>query len=253
MKKLIINADDFGLTDGVCRGIVELLELGAIRDTTAMMAVEGSVTRALAHGAREMGAVMGLHLQLTSGVPLCAAEDVPSLVRPDGRFKDKLELGGVDPAQVRLEWERQVDVFVDSFGFLPTHLDSHHSVHDVGELAEIYLELAVLMGIPVRRGHVRALEGQRQEFGVQGTDAVVNAWTGRGLGVGALKTQIVAAADGYDVVEVVAHPGYSDERLREVSSLNDRREADLQDLRALHAEGWVAANGFILASYGDAF
>ncbi len=65
--RLIVNADDFGLTEGVSAGIVDAIERGVVTATTAMVAIDAS-ERLARLGPRIAGRV-GLHLQLTGGIP----------------------------------------------------------------------------------------------------------------------------------------------------------------------------------------
>lgn len=119
MRYLIVNGDDFGLTDGINRGILEACRRGILRSTSLMVhapAAERAV--ALASRCRHLG--VGLHLQLEDRNGPAAEEQLT-------RFK-------------RLT------------GTLPTHLDSHHDRHRDPDLLPDVLELAARHGLPVR-GH----------------------------------------------------------------------------------------------------
>ena len=69
MRQLIVNADDFGLTEQVSRGIVDAHRKGIVTSTT-LMANGGAFDAAVAMGRREYQLAIGVHLNLTQGVPV---------------------------------------------------------------------------------------------------------------------------------------------------------------------------------------
>ena len=82
--RLIINADDFGLTPGVNRAIAELHQAGALTSATLMAtgpAFDDAV--AIAHANPTLG--VGCHIVLTDGVPVSPPESIPTLIGPDGK------------------------------------------------------------------------------------------------------------------------------------------------------------------------
>ena len=94
MKRLIINADDFGLTPGVTRGILDAHINGVVTSTSAMMNsphIAASLAAAQ-QDAPNLG--MGVHLVLTWGKPVLAPEKVPTLVDDTGHFYKIFQLSG---------------------------------------------------------------------------------------------------------------------------------------------------------------
>ena len=109
VRRLIVNADDFGLTAGVNEGIQDAVEAGVVTSTTMMVNTPGfgdAVRRAA--GLRDRLSV-GLHFNLTTGAPVAPASEVPSLVDGAGRFLPlagflrRALSGGVRAADVRRE------------------------------------------------------------------------------------------------------------------------------------------------------
>lgn len=248
--KLIVNADDFGLTAGVCRAICELVELGAVTSTTAMVAAEGVVAAGVASGGRDLKGRLGLHLMLTGGRPVSGAEDVPSLVDASGCFRAKADVAP-DVAEVRLEWRRQVEAFEAAYGFLPNHLDSHHSVHLLDGVSEVYWELARELDVPVRSGKTAAWNARMRAAGVRGPQWVSSGWSGTGAGVDVLEKSILDAFEQGDVGELVVHPGYVDAELRAATSWNDVREHERAALAGMVQRGWFEGQGITLVGWGE--
>src|SRR2546426_4582911 len=84
MKRLIVNADDFGWSEGVNRGIVEAYRNGIVTSATVLAngeAFDGAVR--LARQERRVG--VGVHLNLSDGAPLLPRWEVPSLVHEQGQ------------------------------------------------------------------------------------------------------------------------------------------------------------------------
>jgi len=130
--RLIVSADDFGLSQGVNRGIEEVFEAGGLSATGVMAATPGAeeITE-LAR--RHPDLDIGLHVNLTYGAPVLDPARVPSLVNGDGLLLDDGELLArllrrrVSADQVRAEVTAQF-ALLRSFGVEPTHWDSHQHV-----------------------------------------------------------------------------------------------------------------------------
>ncbi len=157
MKRLIVNADDFGRSPGINRGILETHLRGIVTSTTVMVNFPDAASgleRALAEAPR-LG--IGLHLTLTAGRPVSAPEHVRSLLDDDGRFLHisawPAQLNRFDPEHLQREVAAQVDRFISLTGRPPDHLDSHHHaayLHPASLRAA--LEIAAGYGIPMRAG-----------------------------------------------------------------------------------------------------
>jgi chitin disaccharide deacetylase len=238
---LIINADDYGLSDGVCLAVGELAQAGAISSTTLMIAADGARARYRSHIVRALTGRVGVHLQLTGGTPLSPAREVPSLVGADRRFGDPRTRHEARAAEVELEWRRQIEAVGELIGDRPSHLDSHHGVHRLAALTPVYLRLAREFGLPVRGAP--GARAQLRLAGVAGTVAFVDDWSATGRTGADLRDAVLDLArrePGERVYEVIAHPGYDDEYLSAISGLNAAREQDLRGLSefaALRAAG----------------
>src|SRR5256712_3264171 len=85
MKQLIVNADDFGLTEQVSRGILDAHREGIVTSTT-LMANGGAFDAAVTLARRSPPLSVGVHLHLTQGAPLSPPSKIPTLVDGRGRF-----------------------------------------------------------------------------------------------------------------------------------------------------------------------
>ena len=150
VRRLIVNADDFGLARSVSTGIIDVYQAGQLSSTTLMVNMAGT-EEAVDLAERHPGLGVGLHFNLTEGRPLT---DARSLIDSDGAFLLRGELirrsirGRVQPSEITRELTAQLDRFV-SLGLTPTHLDSHQHVHMV---PTVFRAMA-----PVLRERVRAL------------------------------------------------------------------------------------------------
>jgi predicted glycoside hydrolase/deacetylase ChbG (UPF0249 family) len=229
MRRLFINADDFGLTEGVTAGIAEALAAGVVGGTTAMVCVPGAVERIMRHGRRFAGRV-GLHLQLTGGRPCLSASEIPSLVGGDGTFpRKKVAVADVDPTEVAREWRAQLARFRQT-GLEPSHLDTHHHIHKRPEVLGVFVELARELGLPAR-----ALSDEMRRdldaAGVAHADVCVTRFFGEDLTVArflSLVDAAFAALCGQGTVEIMCHPGHNDDALAAISTYAVGREEELR-------------------------
>jgi len=152
MKRLIVNADDFGLTDKINQAILDAHHQGLIRSTTLMAngeAFTSAVT--LSRLAPRLG--VGVHLNLTEGKPVAPASGLSSLVNGHGVFARKaaslwraMTFGRVSLIHIESELRAQIEK-VMAAGIAPTHLDSHKHVHALPALGRMSIRLARQYGI----------------------------------------------------------------------------------------------------------
>ena len=246
---LIVNADDFNLTEGVTRGILDGHRHGIITSTTVMVNLPGlAASRDLAREVPGLG--LGLHVNLTLGAPVLPAHAVPSLVDASGRFvRDRERVGEVGvPSELRDEAAAQAKRFEAVFGCRPTHVDTHYHMHRLPRVLAAVLEVAADLGLPVRavtpemaiQIRRRGLPSVDRMVGDVGPDAY---WTPESL-----IRFIETAEEG--VTELMCHPGYADEALS-VSTYREQREGELRALCDPRAKAALAASGVRLVSYKD--
>ena len=154
MKRLIVNADDFGLHAAVNQGIRDA-HSGGIVTSTSLMAGGAAFdeARAIARDCPELG--VGVHLTLVGARPVASA--VASLVDGEGNFCASYPVflrrylqGTIRRDEVARELAAQIEK-VTRAGIRPTHLDSHQHLHVVPGISAIVLDLARRFAIPAIR------------------------------------------------------------------------------------------------------
>ncbi|MFQ5897405.1 MAG: carbohydrate deacetylase [Candidatus Methylomirabilia bacterium] len=248
MKLLIVNADDFGLTDGVSRGILEAHRRGVVTSTSLLVNRPLDVVLLAQLKASRLG--VGLHVNLTLGAPLSRPSTVPSLVGSEGKFiRDAGQVAARSrPDEIETELRAQLTAFMTLMGRLPTHLDSHHHVGRHSPIREIVLGVGKELRVPMRsqdeevRRAVRAagLRTPDHFFGESGPDPY---WaTERTL------AHLAALPDG--VSEFMTHPGFYDQDLA-YSRYGKQREVELQGLTDPAVRQAVERHGVRLCHFGE--
>ncbi len=155
-RRLIVNADDLGLTTPITDAILASYEVGIVTSTSLMTNLPGASTaskRALA----VPGLAIGVHLNLTTGRPLSPGRGA-SLVGEDGAFPGKAELrdrsrrGAIDPNDVLEELRAQTRRAIE-LGIQPTHLDGHNGIDRLPAVETAAIEIAREFGIRAIRTH----------------------------------------------------------------------------------------------------
>jgi predicted glycoside hydrolase/deacetylase ChbG (UPF0249 family) len=244
-RLLIVNADDYGLSPGVCTGILQAAHVGIVSSTTVMAnLVEPEDLDVLI----KCGMPAGAHLNVTCGPAMTA---YPSQLLDDrGWFIKDLEntaqlienLGAVEQ-----EWSTQVEYLLRR-GLKITHLDSHHHAHLQPTLFELSMMMASDLGVGLRAG------GSQAEWaagaGVHSPAELALDYFGEGrIGGRQLMRILETAGDG--PLEIMCHPGCADLLLEQRSSYVREREAELEVLGDPELQSIVEGMGWKLGDYGD--
>jgi hopanoid biosynthesis associated protein HpnK len=140
VRRLIVNADDFGVTRGVNRAIVEANEQGIVTSATLMAnsrAFDSAVERAQTLAQRGARFSVGCHVVLVDGEPLSPAERIPTLLERTGapQFREQLSsfaLAAVTGriAERELEYEAAAQIArIQKAGITISHVDTHKHTH----------------------------------------------------------------------------------------------------------------------------
>ena len=247
-RSLIVNADDYGLTAGVSRGILDAHRRGIVTSTTLL--VNRPVDPALIEALKSSGLGVGLHMNLTLGPPVAPARRVASLLDAEGRFvRDPREAAQrACKDEARIELGMQIDEFRRIMGRFPTHLDSHHHVGRHEPILDLVLDFARAIKVPVRtqdpqmRAMVRkaALKTPDHFMGESGPDAY---WSSERV-----LAHLRELPGG--TTEFMTHPGYYDDELS-YSRYGRQRETEMTGLTDPQARTLIEQEGIRLIHFGD--
>ena len=230
--KLVINGDDLGYTMGNTLGIIEAYKKGILRSTTALGNSDYlEEAYELCKDCKELG--VGVHLTLTLGKPLTKNK---TLTAPNGEFypgrKTIWEMNH-DYDEIYLEWKAQIERFIEIFQRKPTHLDSHHSVHDATQEALVVAKrLASEYGLELRRyGSYKFVAGF--------------------YGATANKDDFIKLLEDHkdEDIEIMCHPGFVDLELYRKSSYSMDRIKELDCLCNEEVKAYIEEKGIELTHY----
>jgi hopanoid biosynthesis associated protein HpnK len=283
VRRLIINADDFGLTSGVNRAIVEAHERGIVTSTT-LMANSSAFDEAVRLAKADAGWSVGCHVVLLDGQPLIDPARVTSLVvaRNGHAFRDGVAgfavralAGRIDPEQVEAETTAQIRK-LQAHGVAVSHLDTHKHTHMFPAALKGILRAARTCGIIAMRNpfEVVAANLAHAQRGLWKRYAQVKTLRGlsgsfrRAVAKAGLKTPdgtLGIVATGHlnpdlfrniaenmpeGTWEFVCHPGYVDADLEAVRTrLRRQREEELAVLTSADARNALEHRGIELISY----
>jgi chitin disaccharide deacetylase len=262
---LIVNADDFGLTSGVNRAILELNSAGVLTSTT-LMARASATSEAIEIARSSPSLGVGCHIVLVDGEPVLPPGKIPSLLAAKtGQFLPtlppfltRLFTGRLRSAEIEAEVRAQIESLQEK-GLRLTHIDTHKHTHVFPHVLRPVLRAARSRGIRAIRNPfepawaIRATQGAAwvrfaqvgalrwlepvcrhiiAEEGFVTTDGTA-AVAGTGiLDAATLRSLLQQAPDG--TWELVTHPGYNDADLDRVRTrLRESRDVERQALQSI--------------------
>ncbi len=248
VKRLIVNADDFGRSAGVNAGVLEAHARGMVTSATVMV-LEKAAARGIREAAeRASGMSLGLHFVLTGGGRTAAAARDVSNLAPGGAFRrTREELPNRLPAEeVLLELEAQIGIFEVLARKPPSHLDSHHHVALHPSVAPVFAAVAKKRSLPVRASSEDARRALRAA-GVRTPDRFVDSFYAQGATFEEMERILAGLPDG--TTELMCHPGRADAELRQGSTYVDEREWEIDvlcdpNIRALARKQKIELVGF---------
>jgi chitin disaccharide deacetylase len=282
MKRLIINADDFGLAPGVNRAIIELQQAGALSSAT-LMANGPFFSPAVYMAFAQPSLAVGCHVVLVDGSPCLRPAEVPSLVDPRspssfrntvGSFFADLLRGRIREEEIEAEAVAQIRR-VQSSGITVSHIDSHKHVHAFPRVLAPLLRAARQCGVrcvrnpfepwwslkatrpagTVRRMQVHVMRTQGRAFSrltrehdMMTADGSMGLLATGVLDDSVLRSLLRAMPTG--TWELVCHPGYSDRALDEARTrLRASREVERSALLAVIPEAIRNDSGLALIDF----
>ncbi len=277
MKRLIVNADDFGMTHGINRGIIEANGEGIV--TAASIMVVGWAFEEAVQLARENPNLdIGLHLSLTVGRPVSNDPAVNSHLTSHGTFRltnrdllINLILHTILPSIPYREIEAQFKKALDT-GLPITHIDGHESIHLFPGIREMVFELMGRYGIPYMRLSYEGiglrglwklkrwkkalinlfgliLRRRIRSLGIRTTDYYYGTFDAGYLGKEKLMAKISNLKEGTS--EIMCHPGYRDESFNRICGDRYLPDQELGALMDAEVKNLLHELGIHLISFKD--
>lgn len=220
-RVLVVNADDFGASEGVNRGIIDCHQKGIVT-STSLMVTGRATTEAVALSNRFPTLGIGLHWDVCG--------------------EDERDFDLEDHEAVRGELRRQIEEFHRLLGRTPTHVDSHRHVHLEPGLLGLFREMIAPLGVPLRGdGRVNVIGG----FYAQWEWKVTNLeYIGLPFLQHLLRAEVLG---GWN--ELSCHPGYASAGYESV--YGPEREVEVTTLTNPTLRSTLQQLGIRLASYAD--
>jgi len=277
VKRLIVAADDFGLTQSVNEGIARACRDGIVTSVNIIPtgeAFEDALRLAKEMGLREIGA----HLALTETGPVTEASGIPTLVAGGTAFHKghtgfglRYFLGRIDLDEAYVELKGQLEK-VDGTGLTITNLSSHEHIHMLPDILDIFVKLAREYGVPaIRYPHqelARPVSGggrtarrlvlscfekgmgaTLRAAGIAHPDHFLGFLDSGNLGEDVLIDMIGSLRDG--TTELVCHPGFLGARVLDRYPFHRNCEAELAALTSARVKKLLASSGVRLVRYGE--
>jgi predicted glycoside hydrolase/deacetylase ChbG (UPF0249 family) len=275
-KKLILHADDFGMSHSVNVATSELLEKGFISSASIMMPCPW-VSEAVAWAKKNPKADLGIHLTLTSEWktlrwgPVAPRDQVKGLLDPDGYLWPDVRSAAMNatPQEVETELRAQIEM-AKRMGLRFTHLDTHMgTVYARPDFFEVYKKLGAEYGVPIMLPKpyegmeksapittVQYLQGQQEQFRAQSiyqldrliTDGAPGQHTLDGRRQAYLET-LRSLQPG--VTQIILHPGLLDAELKAATGRAADRDADYRIFQEEATQRLMKELGIELVGWQD--
>jgi predicted glycoside hydrolase/deacetylase ChbG (UPF0249 family) len=270
VKRLIINADDFGISAGVTAGILEAHAAGTVTSTSMMVGCPGwDDAAAQGRGTTSLG--IGLHFNLLVGRPVTGATTLTDprtgTFVPLGVLVRRALAGQLSRGEVAAECAAQLAAIRDA-GIPVTHIDSHRHTHALPVIRSAVAGVALGEGLPLRR----PVESHRwfpNDLESQVHRGLIG-WSWRLTSLGAPATRapdhfIGVSMQGGErfagqltevlgrlpegTTELMVHPGHVDEQLSAVDGYTWQRELELGALTSASVRERLARDDIALTNF----
>ncbi len=239
--KLIINADDFGLSKSITDGIISGIIGGGIT-STSIMANMPYAKYALEEAVKNNINCIGLHVNLTVGKPILKNEN---LTDENGVFYyNKSQINNE-----KLTYQDAYNEIMAQFEFVTResggqikvdHIDTHHHLRENSEIRRAINDICKKFDLPIRK--------DKNDSDLKSPDYLFHNFTIENVNIETLKSFVEAYKSTDKIFEIVTHPGYIDDYTKTVTSYLDR-DKELAVLKEAFALG--VYEGVQLISYRE--
>ncbi|AMC93474.1 hypothetical protein AOC36_05615 [Erysipelothrix larvae] len=236
-KKMIINSDDFGLTEGINEAILSSFQNNSISSCSLMVNVDKTqhaVSLMNQFGLNEVG----VHINVTLGTPISPIEKIPSLVDENGIFhSSKWWLNHtVNEHELITEFVAQIEQFKHLTKMDPVHINYHHMIDFYGIYPMLY-EKILSYNKPMR------CECFKQNYPFKPVKSLKNYLEIDHYDFLSMLTD--------DIIELPCHIGYVDEALEALTSLTDQRVVDYEVVNSSAFKEAYHQAGYDLGKWDD--
>lgn len=234
VKKLILNADDFGLTSGINYGILHAYLHHSISSTSLMVNVTHTLEAVELMKRYHMNCV-GIHVNLSLGKPVSDPHLVSSLIDENGCFHRSQWWfeNRVDEDELILEFDNQIQLFEKLTGHIPQHINYHHRYDFYQNYPRLAKHLFQTYHLPMRL--------ERDEEGYEYQYAYNSIYF--------LTKENLEKELQYDIVEMPCHVGFVDKELMEISSMNLQRMEDSDLVNSQEFKNLYQSLGYQLVGF----
>lgn len=256
MKKLILNADDFGFSEAYNYGVIHAFEHGIITSASIMPNMDAAL-HAAALAKMHPRLCISQHTNIVQGKCCADPDTIPSIARPDGSFYRSTEYVGkgyggtriADKEDVKRETRAQLERFKQLMGYYPVHMEGHSIgsetiMQGLFEVAQEYgihcmtfggehQDGFVDVGFPISKDYMEFLENTNEK-----SEDFIR-----------LLTHIKEVPN--EVCVIHTHPGYVDAEIMDSSTLVLPRCRDLQMLCDPRVRQWIKDNDIELIRYDE--
>lgn len=238
MTKLIINADDFGLSEGVNYGIISAYKSGVVRSTSAMANMPGfEHAMELLKENENLGC--GVHMTLSCYKPVLS--NLKTIVDENGYFIRRITnevIENMDLDEIYEEFCDQIEKVRAKTDI--THLDSHHHVHTLEKLRPVIERILEKYDLPIRGGF-------EYDFNYSKIIPLIDTFYGENVSEGYFVKK-VDYLKSYEIADIMCHPAYVDDFLMKTTSYSMARINEHKILTSKDTKDFIQDN-FLLTNY----
>lgn len=243
MTKLIVNADDIGLSEGVNYGILSAYKNGIVRSTTIMPGMP-AFDHAVEILKENPGLGCGVHMTLSLNKPVLNTHK--TIIDENGNFYRRITNDLVsekfDLDEIYKEFCAQIDKVI-STSVKVDHLDSHHHVHTLSSLKPVIEKIVNKYKLPIRGGFEDIINYDRVVPMTESfySDNVTENYF----------EEFLNELKGYDVIDLMCHPAFIDENLVNATSYAMQRMKEYSILTSKKVKKYLEENDFEITNYSN--
>ena len=241
MTKLIVNADDFGLSEAVNYGILSAYKNGIVTSTTIMPGMP-AFEHAVELLKENKGLACGVHLTLSLNRPVLNYHN--TIVDENGNFyrriTNELVNEKFDLDEVYEEFCSQINKVINS-GIKIDHLDSHHHVHTLSSLKPVIEKIVKKYELPIRGGF-------EEEINYDKVIPMTETFYNNNVEEDYFEKNIDELKK-YDVIDIMCHPAFIDEYLMNSTSYSMKRIEEYSILTSDKVKAFLKNNNIELTTY----